>query len=264
VETLLAAVHLRPVYAGGIPMKTQRWLRPLAVMATLGAGEAERPLSDLPLRIQASDRSPPVVVRTDGSGVGTMPIPKATPATTRWTVTLALDEMLGPGTKLACPTLTVQGRSTGLARASLVHVHGKKPAAETGRAVLEALKAHMTQPTEVPAAVARQLSEAGTGRMKEVAPQVAEQLRGAVDTILLLDAESEFASRMGTQRVWYEACGTLRVFDAWTGALLAEVSATVTEAGLGDDRAESAAQQALGRELAGKLTPKLGAQPPAP
>ena len=94
--------------------------------------------------------------------------------------------------------------------------------------------------------------------MKEVAPKVAERMRGALDTILLLDTESEFASRMGTQRVWYEARGTLRVVDAWTGELVTEVSATVTEAGLGEERAECAARESLGRALAGNLEQKLG------
>jgi hypothetical protein len=123
---------------------------------------------------------------------------------------------------------------------------------------MEALKGPITSPVTLADAEARQLSEAGIEKMKEVAPKVAEQMRGALDAILLLDAESEFASRMGTQRVWYEARGTLRVIDAWTGEAVAEVAATVTEAGLGEERAESAARESLGRELAGKLKQQLG------
>jgi hypothetical protein len=258
LEQTLARVHLRPVYAGGIPMKNKSWHRPLAVMATLDGDGGEQPMPELPLRIQASDGSPPVVARTDAGGIATQPIAKDTPVATTWTVTLDLAEMLGPDAKLAPPvSTTLQGRPTGLARSALVHAHGKTPAIETGSALLEALKGHITSPIELAEVTARQLSQAGIEKMKDVAPKVAEHMRGALDSILLLDAESEFASRMGTQRVWYEARGTLRVWDAWTGELVTEVSATATEAGLGEERAESAARESLGRELAGKLKQTL-------
>lgn len=256
---ILADIRLHPVYAGGIPMKNQAWLRPIAVMATLAGGEAESPLPDLPLRIQASDRSQPLLARTNASGLATQPIPKGTPASTTWTVTLDLDEMLGPKAKLApSASTTLQGRSIGFARSALVHAQGKAPAVETGRALMEALKGPIAHPIELTDTEARPLSGAGIETMRDVAPKVAEHMRGALDTILVLDAESEFASRMGTQRVWYEARGTLRVFDAWTGEVVTEVSATVTEAGLGEQRAESAARESLGRELADKLKQKLG------
>jgi hypothetical protein len=103
------------VYAEGIPMKNQSWLRPLAVMATLAGGQTEQPLPELPLRIQASDRSPPVVARTDAKGIATRPIAKDTPASTTWTVTLDLDELLVPSAKMESPVSTrLQGRPTGL------------------------------------------------------------------------------------------------------------------------------------------------------
>ncbi len=259
LQKVLSEVRLRPVYAGGIPMKKQAWLRPVAVLATLAGEQNEQPLPDLPVRIQASDHSPAVLARTDASGIATRPIPKGMPASTTWTATLDWDEMVGPGAKLAIPVSTsLQGRSIGFARSALVHVQGKTPVLEAGQALLAALKGPMAQLVELPDAEAKQLSQAGSEKMKDVAPKVAEHMRGALDTILVLDAESEFASRMGTQRVWYEARGTLRVFDAWTGEVVTEVSATVTEAGIGEERAESAAREALGRELAGKLKQKLG------
>ncbi len=258
LEQILANVRLRPVHTGGIPMKDQSWLRPLMVKATLANGEVEQPLPELALRILASDRSPAVVVHTDARGVATRTIAKDTPAATTWTVSLDLDGPLS-GAQVKLPlSITLQGRPTGHTRSALVHAHGKTPAAETGRALMGALEDHFARPVELAKAEAQQLAEAGMEKMKDLAPQVAEHLHGALDTILLLDAESEFASRMGTQRVWYEARGTLRVYHAWTGELMTEVSATVTEAGLGEERAESAAQASLGRELATKLRHKLG------
>jgi hypothetical protein len=259
LEQSLAGVRLRPVCAGGIPMRKQSWLRPIEVMATLAGEQGEPPLPELALRIQASDRSPPVSARTDTGGIATRPIPKDTPAATTWTVTLDVEELLGPGAKLAHPvSTTLAARPTGFARSALVHAPGKPLAVETARAFWGALQGDIPAPIELAEAEARQLADAGIEKMKDVAPKLAGQMRGALDTILLLDAESEFASRMGTQRVWYEARGTLRVFDAWTGEGVTDVAATVTEAGLGEERAESAARESLGRELAGRLKQKLG------
>lgn len=258
VESILAGVRLRPVYAGGIPMRNQSWLRPLAVMAILDGADGEQPLPELPLRVQASDGSPSFLVRTDASGIATQSIAKNTPVATTWTVTVDLTEALGPDAKLAAPVATtLRARPTGLARSVLIHTCGKAPAVETGRELVGALKGQITSPIELAEPTARQLSQAGMETMKDVAPKVADHLRGDLDTILVLDAESEFASRMGTQRVWYEARGSLRVWDAWTGGLVTEVSASVTEAGLGEERAESAARESLGRELAAKLKQKL-------
>lgn len=259
VEETLAAVRLHPVYADGIPTAHRSWLRSLAVRASLAETEGERPLPGIPLRIQSSDGSRPVVARTDVTGIAQQPIPKGTPISTTWTVALDLDELLDPAAKVApLASTTVRGRPTGLARSAVVHAHGKPPALETGRALLAALAGQVTQPLVLADADARQLAEAGVAKMKDVAPKAAERMAGALDTILLLDSESEFASRMGTERVWYEARGTLRVVDAWSGELLSEVSATVTEAGRGDERAERGARESLGHALAAGLAQKLG------
>lgn len=259
LEETLAAVRLRPLYAGGIPTKHQSWLRSIAVVASLAENEGERPLPGIPLRIQASDGSRPVVARTDASGIARHPIRKGTPISTTWTGSLDVEELLGSGAKVAhLASTTLRGRPTGLARSAVIHAHGKPPALETGQALLAALEGHITHPLVLTDADTRQLAEVGIEKMKEVAPRTAERMGGALDTILLLDAESEFASRMGTQRVWYEARGTLRVVDAWTGEVVSGVSATVTEAGLGDSRAERAARESLGRALAGSLAQKLG------
>lgn len=259
VEEMLAAVRLHPVYADGIPTKHRSWLRSLAVRVSLAESEGERPLPGIPLRIQSSDGSRPVVARTDPSGIAQQPIPKGTPISTTWTVSLDLDELLGPGAKVAPPApTTVRGRPIGLARSAVVHAPGKPPALETGRALVAALAGHITHPLVLADVDARELAECSIEKLKETAPKAAERMAGALDTILLLDAESEFASRMGTERVWYEARGTLRVVDAWSGELVSEVSATVTEAGRGDERAECAARESLGRALAASLAQKLG------
>ena len=120
-------------------------------MASLAGNDGERPLPGIPLRIQASDGSRPVVARTDASGIATQPIPKGTPISTTWTVSLDVEEMLGAGAKVApLASTTLRGRPTGLDRSAVVHAHGKPPALETGRALLAALAGHITHPLVLP------------------------------------------------------------------------------------------------------------------
>lgn len=259
---VFAGVELRPVYEGGIPWRDQVWLRPLRVEAVFHAGGEPRPLPDLPLRIQSSAGAPPTAARTGANGVFEQAIAERPTAAATWTVTFDAERMLGSLAKVV-PSLSISlgGRATGCARIALVHAKGKPPIVETAQAVLAALTSRVPRPVELAEPDARQLAEASAERMKEVAPALADRMRGALDTVLLLEAESEFASRMETQRVWYEARGTLRGFDAWTGDELAEVSATVTESGLGEPRAERAAREALGRELARRLDQQLRTAP---
>jgi len=53
--------------------------------------------------------------------------------------------------------------------------------------------------------------------------------------------------------VWYEARGRAKVYDMWTGALLAAVEHTVTATGVGDERADREARAKLGQQFAGSL-----------
>jgi hypothetical protein len=74
---------------------------------------------------------------------------------------------------------------------------------------------------------------------------------------LVMDVDSEFASRMGAQRVWFEARGRATAFSAWTGRALGRVEAAVTESGVGEARADRAAREELGRVLVQRLFSEL-------
>jgi hypothetical protein len=264
LAAVFAMVSLRSVYDGGVPMRDKAWLRPMMVEAVILQGGTARPLPNLPLRIQSSAGSGPIATQTGANGVVMQPVPNSTPVTATWTVAFDAARMLGSLARLVPPiSTTLRARATGLSRAALVHVQGKPPVAETAQALLASLASRI-HPVALVDPDARALSQANVERMKEVAPTVADRLHGTLDTILLLEAESEFASRMENQRVWYEARGSLRVFDAWTGEKTAEVTATVTESDLGEPRAERAAREALGRELARRLEQRLRVSTAAP
>lgn len=72
---------------------------------------------------------------------------------------------------------------------------------------------------------------------------------GRLDTILILEFDTQFASRMGGGRLWYEGEGTLTKYNARTGEAIYSISATVHADGVGDDGAELAAAHRLGSEL---------------
>jgi hypothetical protein len=88
-------------------------------------------------------------------------------------------------------------------------------------------------------------------------PQLANEMGGRLDMLVMVEAESEFASRMGTHRVWFEARGKVVALDVWTGKVLAEMEGLVTESGVGESRAELSAQEMLGKDLAAKLKDAL-------
>jgi hypothetical protein len=264
LAAVFASVSLRSVYDGGVPTRDQAWLRPMMVEAVIQHDGTARPLPNLPVRIQSSEGSGPIATQTGADGVVMQPVPKNTPAAATWTVSFDAARMLGALARLVPPiSTTLRARATGLARAAMVHAQGKPPVVEAAQSLLASLGSRI-HPVALVDPDARALSQASVERMKDVAPTLADRLHGTLDTILLLEAESEFASRMENQRVWYEARGTLRVFDAWTGEKTAEVTATVTESGLGEPRAERAAREALGRELARRLEQRLRVSTPVP
>lgn len=92
----------------------------------------------------------------------------------------------------------------------------------------------------------------------EAARAVGDLYSGRLDVVLVLDYDSRFASRMGGNRVWYEAEGTLEARSAWTGEVLARAEARVEADGIGDERAEKAAR----RKLAATLIEQVLDDPP--
>ena len=263
LSELVARLSLRPAFAEGIPTRGGAYLRPLVAEAVLDHGGMPLPVPNLPVRVQCSDGAGAASLVTDANGAVSQPIPQDTPLTATWSIAFDAARWLGPLSEaLPAVSTALRGRATSIARAALVDAPGKPPLPEATQALRQALRGRITEPVELAAGDAKALSEASEHKMAAVAPLLADRLRGALDTILVLQAESEFASRMGTERVWYEARGSLRAFDAWTGTVLVEVSAVVAESGFGEPRAERAAREALGRALAQRLVERLGATTP--
>ncbi len=255
---LTKSLTLTPFYADGSPVRAGVRLRPLRVLAELSDRTRNAPVGQLPLTIEGAGLKAPVLTSTDREGQLKLKWPEGLEPEASVKVSIDGAKTFGPLSE-NLPEISIQVgvREVGLARTAIVAVSSNPSIEAATPSLLEELRGTMNQPVELAPADEQQLAQTSVAKMSKVTPALADRLKGELDTIVLFNASSEFASRMGTHRVWYEARGTLKVVNAWTGELLSEVSAQVTESGVGEPRAERAAQQTLGRELAKKLKAQL-------
>lgn len=73
--------------------------------------------------------------------------------------------------------------------------------------------------------------------------------RGALDYVVLVAAESEFASQMGADRTWYQARARAHLVDVWSGQVVAQFDESATGSGFGDHAAEQAALAAAAQKV---------------
>lgn len=256
----LHRVVLRPLFEGGVPMTEGRYLRPLLVAAVF-RHEHDKPLPRVPLSLFLPGEAEPRPVTSDEQGRFTFEIPPGTPADARLRVELDIARLVGrnvPSLKLA--PLWVQGRATSMARSALLIAGVRGTSQAVGSALQADLGSLMQEKVALSQPLAQELVRASPDEWKKRLPRIADEHGGRLDRVLFVDAESEFASRMGTHRVWFEARGRLILVDAWTGDILCHVDSAVTESGVGEARAEQAAETTLGRDLAAKLIAALAAK----
>ena len=110
----------------------------------------------------------------------------------------------------------------------------------------------------IPADLARKLASASPEALAGNLPELADAWQGQVDVLIVADIDSDYASRAGTHRRWYEASGRVKTFDVWTGKELSTYEDTVTASGIGESRADRAARIRLADALAARL---LAARP---
>jgi hypothetical protein len=254
-----ASVRLTAGFDGGVPLGADgRPLRPVSVRAVTADGA---PVAGLPLVATAPDAPKPrrAVTGADGTarfaGVGDA----------EWNGPLEVgvdaERLLGAlAERWSGKPARIEGRRVGLARwAALVveRVQGSNAGSAVVERVLERAIRERTKGRRVQLTEGQRDRIRGATRDPSVLEGLADELAGRLDVVLFVEVDSEFASRMGAQRVWYEARGRAVAFDAWTGQALATVQTSVTESGIGDTRADQAARQALARTLVDQLLSEL-------
>ncbi|MFW6051543.1 MAG: hypothetical protein ACODAU_10230 [Myxococcota bacterium] len=279
VRTLALSILIEPKYEGGVPLDdARRPLRAPAVVARrVGAQGGLEPVRGLWLRARWAGEADEEGeggglerrrVRTGADGQAAFPLAEeaAWPGTLR--IEVDAGAWLGPLARLwAGQAVRVDGRATNLRRWGALVTERVGGSGAPDGIFADALR-HALDDRGAAGAVSlrtehrERLERAHrAGRLERVLPEVADDLGGRLDVLLVAEVDSEFASRMGTSRVWYEARGRVRALDAWTGSTLATVESAVTEPGVGDRRADRAARQGLGRALAEALLQAVEGDP---
>jgi hypothetical protein len=264
LSALGRSLTIEPRFEGGIPLDTQnRPLRPATVVVRQSNMGTNALVAGLPLVAEGVDAPSPEPLRTvtgpDGVAVFA-PSPEATWAGTL-RVTVDAERLLGPlAARWSGPHVRLEGRQAGLVRWTALiteRVQGAKAPQGFVAGVLEGAmrergaNRRVALSDEQVARLRRGLGNPATLRT------LADELGGRLDVVLVMDVDSEFASRMGAQRVWFEARGRATAFSAWTGRALGRVEAAVTESGVGEARADRAAREELGRVLVQRLFSEL-------
>jgi hypothetical protein len=268
LEALSRTVTLRPHYAGGVPLGAAgQPLRPITVVVEMAtpAGVA-MPLAGVPVKASTTTEDILQSARAESDAAGMASFDLRPGAAWPDEVRVALDSaalfgpMAGdwPGTEVF-----VKARKTSAHRWAVVsreRVQGRTAkeglvAASLARSLRAAGAGSMVA---LPADAVARLSASKPRQLGESLPGLADAWGGRVDVLVVVELDSDYASRMGAHRVWYEARGRVDVYDVWTGKQLATVEASGTASDVGDERADRAARIQFAESLATKLQQEAG------
>jgi hypothetical protein len=264
LQALAREIRLRMRLTGGIPLDAEsRPLRPLEVVVErVSTRGTIAPLAGVPVKIvqpDGDDAADAPRARTDATGVARFALPEGEPWPGGIRVALDVEAFLGPLADMWPQTaLTPTVRTASSKRWSVVvteRVQGNQARAPIFAASLDrAMRAAGGDPmVALPVETTRKITAATSSTLPRVLPALADELQGRLDVLVIAELDSEYASRMGAYRVWYEARGRVQVYDVWTGKRLAELQDAVTATGVGDERADQAARTQLAEKLATEI-----------
>jgi hypothetical protein len=263
-EALAAALSklvLEPDWPEGVPAAADgQVLWPARLRVWERTEQGLTALEGVPLRVEwctPDHAAAPRLARSDSTGVAQLTLGEAWQ---RVGVKVASDELLGPLAGVwPGKTVELQTRSVDRSRlAAIVVEHARGRVASThvmAPAILGELGARFERaPALLPNDVLRLINSAQSLKEDAVKVRIAEATQGLTDYVLLVQSDSEFASRMGTGRTWYEARAQVQLVEVWTGTVVESFSLEHAEAGIGDARADEAARIGLAVKIAERLS----------
>lgn len=273
VNRLLSGIELQPVLREGIPTRNTSGalLSAVEVRAQQQSNGQVSPLPGLPLVVQPSTRSAASVV---GSDAPTTPAAVAVDTDERGiarfavenlpdsvVVRVALDAALGPLAPLVeSPEVTVATRPLELRRT--IVIEAAEPVAEHRLAHLlerELATALQASPKTLTTTLRRELlqetaQKSGPVLLSEGARQhLVDATQGTADYLLVVSGNSEYASQMGADRIWYEARARATLIEIWSGTVVSEIEEKAMGAGIGDAAADAAARSTVSHQLARRV-----------
>ncbi len=251
VAALIDEVKLVPGLRGGVPVDAQGLARVDGTVYVLWRG--------LPLPGAAvAVGSPPRTLTTDDHGRVVLPTDEGRFAATA--VAFDPGALLGPvAANLAAPKLEVKARDASPRRYALV-VRGPGDADPVEAALTKGLSDYGA-PAKLEPAQRKRLAVVTKGEFAPEMPEIAQQAAGDFDVVILVDYDCAFASRMGGNRVWYEATGSLSIYDAWSGKSTLHEAVRAKANGVSDASADTAARAKLASEVAERIRESQKAPP---
>lgn len=250
LQELGSALELAPLLRGGVPVDTSGTvMRPGQVLVTWHAA----PIANLPLTIEAPDGTR-TAARTGARGLLDLPIAIGTPWPGPHVVTVDGAQLVGP-LESACswPTLQVEARSLDPKRWTAVFEDGTSADGAFAKALTQGIEAKLGPPVAIDRETADVLGRVGPAERARVLTSLADTMGGRLDVVVLAHAQSRFAGRAGGSRVWFEASGSVVVHEVWGAGELGRGAVEATASGVGDHRADDAAQRELAKDAAARV-----------
>ncbi len=257
LQDLASALRLRSYYAGGVPVDNKnRPLRPLTIVVELQVGGIWQPVSGVPVAVvvEDADDASGIVESAEGSsdenGKVTFAIVQGATWPSRLQVGLVRAALLGPLAELwPALELPVPGREIEIGRWALVATERVQGESTGNRVFANKLARLMGRGTRLPMELESQLAKDRREALAGKLPALADSWEGKVDVLLVAKVDSDYAGRLSARQRWYEASGSIQVYNAWTGKLVKTLDDTVKASGVGEQRADQAARQKLAENL---------------
>ena len=263
LQALAGTIRLRSYYTGGVPVTSDnRPLRPIVVVAEhRSGGSLWQPLPGLPVVLRPGNQpdaldafSSPADGVTDQNGQVRFEFSDRASWPAGVQVEVDRGSLLGPlaGT-WSVKNVALAGREIAVGRWSLVATEKVQGKATNQRVFTTNARRVLGRSTVLSNALADELASASPEALAGRLPAMADEQAGRIDVLFVADVDSDYAGRLSTSRVWYEARASVRVYNAWTGKLITTEEHSLKESGVGDSRADQAARTKLAEEMAGKL-----------
>ncbi|MBV1862685.1 MAG: hypothetical protein KUG77_29960 [Nannocystaceae bacterium] len=243
-------LHLASVVTGGVPTDVDGVvLRPGSILVTWKGA----PVEGLPLEIERPDGSRSGT-QTNAAGVADLSVAVGSKWPGAFVVRVDGGRMVGPlDSQSAWPSLEVEARTLDARRWALVFEDGMKADDPFAKELRAALREDLGDPVTLDRKAIKALRTVGPAERARVLAVLADAMGGALDVVVLVKAESRFASRAGGSRVWFEASSHVVVHEVWGAGELGRAKVEATASGVGDRRADHAAR----RELAEKASQRI-------
>lgn len=243
-------LQLATVLRGGVPTDADGMvLRPGGVVVTWNG----TPVEGLPLKIERPDGSRSGT-QTNAAGVANLPIGVGSKWPGAFVVRVDGGRMVGPlESQATWPSLEVQARPLDARRWTLVFEDATGADDAFAKGLRAALRVDLGDPVTLDAKAVKALRTAGPAERARVLATLADTMGGTLDVVVLVKAQSRFASRAGGSRVWFEASSEVVIHEVWGAGELGRGKVEATASGVGDRRADEAAR----RELAQKASQRV-------